>query len=75
MQKNNQDEGLGFRGVNWRQAPVLARWWAINPDGRAYWFFEPTYDELGDIWFPEMELAPTFGYAGDHKASLTPRPV
>ena len=75
MSVKRQSENPGYQGVNWRQAPELARWWALNQDGQAYWFFEPSYDELRGIWFPEMELAPKFGYMGHHKDSLTSRPV
>lgn len=75
MGEKLQSENSGFKGVTWRQEPELARWWVLNQDGRAFWFLEPTYDEFRGIWFPEMELAPTFGYVGNHQDSLTSSPV
>ena len=75
MQPKNQEVKPGFRGVNWRQAPVRARWWAMNKDGQAFWFCEPDVAAFTDFWFSEMLVAPSFGYAGDYKASLTPRSV
>ncbi|WP_238592594.1 hypothetical protein [Comamonas testosteroni] len=75
MEKNNQDMNTGFGGVNWRQAPARARWWAVNKDGQAYWYCEPDVASSTDFWFSEKVAAPTFGYAGEYEASLTPRPV
>ena len=61
-------------GVDWKQAPRGARWWAVNADGAAYWYKAPDFIARTDFWFAEQVLAPTFGYMGSWKESLTERP-
>jgi len=61
--------------VDWKQAPRLARWWAIDANGEAHWYCEPNVAARTDFWFAEELPAPTFGYAGYYKDSLTERPA
>ena len=46
-------------GVDWKQAPRGARWWAVNADGAAYWYKAPDFIARTDFWFAEQVLAPT----------------
>ena len=33
---------------NWKKAPLWAEWWAVDPDGNAFWFDEkPEYYKNG----------------------------
>ena len=65
----------GHPGVDWKKAPRLARWWAMDADGKAHWFWEPNVAAFTDFWFSERAPAPDFGYVGDYKQSLTARPA
>lgn len=60
--------------VDWKKAPKLARWWAIDADGQAHWFCAPNVAAFTNFWFSEPQDAPTFGYDGDYRQSLTERP-
>ncbi len=61
--------------INWKQAPKNARWWAMDADGRANWFLVPNVASHTDFWFSEPVSAPTFGFAGNWRESLTERPI
>lgn len=63
-----------FQGINWKQAPRAARWWAVDANGNAHWFCEPNVATFTDFWFTEPILAPNFGYDGDYRYSLVERP-
>lgn len=65
---------MAYDFVDWSQSPATARWWAIDADGKAHWFCEPDVAPFTDFWMAESEKAPTFGYVGDYKDSLTERP-
>ena len=60
--------------IDWKKAPKGARWWAVDGDGRAYWYCAPTAAAFTDFWFAESFDAPTFGYSGDWRKSLVERP-
>jgi len=60
--------------VDWRRAPADARWWAMDGTGHAFWYLAPDRLAGTDFWYPTQTLAPTFGYAGDWRDSLTERP-
>lgn len=61
-------------GVDWSKAPKLARWWAVDEDGQAYWYCAPDVAARTAFWFADSLPAPTFGYEGDWRESLTERP-
>lgn len=61
--------------VDWKHAPRLARWWAVDANGQAHWFFAPSVAPFTNFWYSEPQAAPTFGYVGDYKQSLTERPA
>lgn len=65
----------GHPGVDWKQAPKHARWWAIDADGFAHWYCVPNVAPFTNFWFPDRIKAPFFDYKGDYKMSLTERPV
>ena len=71
---SNLKNPAGHPGVDWKKAPRLARWWAVDADGQAHWFCEPNVTAFTNFWFSERAPAPDFGYAGDYKQSLTARP-
>ncbi|MBU9403977.1 hypothetical protein [Burkholderia multivorans] len=60
--------------IDWKKAPKAARWWAIDADGSAHWFLAPNVAAYTDFWFSEPVRAPTFGFMGDWRTSLTERP-
>jgi hypothetical protein len=60
-------------GVDWKAAPKLALWWAVDAAGTAHWFKSPKVGAFTNFWFTESELAPLFGYEGDCRESLTRR--
>lgn len=62
------------RSVDWRSAPKNAVWWAVDADGTAHWFKSPNVASFTAFWFADQEPAPLFGYVGDWRESLTPRP-
>jgi hypothetical protein len=61
-------------GVDWKSAPKTAQWWAVDADGNAHWFKSPNVAAFTDFWFTDSEPAPSFGYEGDWRESLTRRP-
>ena len=65
----------GHPDISWNQAPRLARWWAMYSDGLAHWYCAPDVAAFTDFWFSDRMPAPTFGYTGDYKQSLTERPA
>lgn len=60
--------------IDWKQAPRNARWWAVDANGEAHWFFPPDVAARTDFWFHEPQPAPAFGFTGDWRQSLTERP-
>lgn len=60
--------------VDWKVAPKNARWWAVDANGEAHWFCEPDVAAFTDFWFSEPVGAPSFGFDGDWRTSLTERP-
>lgn len=60
--------------IDWKQAPKHARWWAMDANGRAHWFFPPNVAARTDFWFQEPQPAPAFEFVGDWRQSLTERP-
>ncbi|MDX0568133.1 hypothetical protein GOL81_23130 [Sinorhizobium medicae] len=58
--------------IDWSQAPREALWWAIDGDGHAHWFTAPK--PFTSFWFTDVAEAPIFGFRGDWKKSLRPRP-
>lgn len=62
-------------GVDWKAAPKLARWWAVDANGQAHWFMVPNVAPFTDFWFTDQVSAPLFGYEGDWRESLTARPT
>ena len=63
--------------IDWSRAPKKARYWAMDRNGEAHWFFlMPSAAPFTDFWWPdEPEPAPSFGFSGDWKKSLVERPV
>lgn len=61
--------------IDWKQAPRTARWWAVDANGQARWFCTPNVAPFTDFWFSEEISAPTFGFTGDWRKSLTERPA
>ncbi|AIO45027.1 putative gp54 [Burkholderia cepacia] len=66
---------MGNPEVDWKRAPKNARWWAMDADGGANWFVAPNVAPYTDFWFSEPKPAPTFGFTGDWRTSLTERPA
>lgn len=66
---------MAYDGVDWKQAPKLARWWALDADGKAHWYCEPDVAPFTAFWFAGEHQAPDFGYVGEWRESLTERPV
>jgi len=64
----------GFSGVDWKKAPKLARWWAVDADGQAHWYCMPNVAAFTSFWYAEQLQAPTFGFDGDWRESLVERP-
>lgn len=64
---------MSHPGVDWDQAPKLARWWAVDADGKAHWYCAPNVVPFTNFWHAESKEAPTFGYVGNYKTSLTER--
>lgn len=60
--------------VDWKLAPKGAHWWAMDADGKAYWYCAPDVAAFTDFWFSEPLEAPSFGYVGDWRKSLVERP-
>jgi len=60
--------------IDWKAAPRNARWWAIDANGDAHWFCVPNVASFTDFWFSEPVSAPSFGFSGDWRKSLTERP-
>jgi hypothetical protein len=65
---------MPYGEIEWSRAPRAARWWAIDADGAAHWFAEPNIGHDNDFWYAERIAAPDFGYSGNYRDSLTPRP-
>lgn len=61
--------------IDWKKAPKLARWWAVDADGKAWWYCAPNVAAFTDFWHQEPQDAPTFGFTGDWRKSLQERPV
>ncbi|MFA7679931.1 MAG: hypothetical protein WCY07_07280 [Pigmentiphaga sp.] len=66
---------MAYDLVDWEQAPALARWWAMDANGHAYWHCQPDVAAFTDFWMPDQIEAPHFGFTGDWKKSLTERPA
>lgn len=65
---------MAYELVDWSQAPKLARWWAMDSNLKANWFCDPEVAPFTRFWFADSVPAPSFGYKGDYKDSLTGRP-
>lgn len=71
--------GREFAGVDWNKAPDWSNYWAVDSDGKAYWYrVKPT--QMSIVWAipyscEDTTSAPKFEYSGDWKKSLTERPV
>lgn len=61
--------------IDWKKAPKLARWWAVDGDGKAHWYCAPNVAAFTDFWFQESHEAPIFGFTGDWRKSLVERPA
>lgn len=61
-------------GIDWKQAPKRARWWAVDADGQAHWYCEPDVAAFTSFWHAESLPAPLFGFDGDWRASLIELP-
>lgn len=62
--------------IDWKEAPKDARWWAMNANGQAHWFLlGPEVARLNSSWGICQVPAPSFGFSGDWKDSLTERPA
>ncbi len=61
--------------IDWKLAPKNARWWGVDANGEAHWFCEPDISAFTDFWFSEPVIAPSFGFIGDWRTSLTERPA
>ncbi len=66
---------MAYVEVDWKQAPKLARWWAMDADGKAHWYCEPDVADFTDFWMAAELNAPDFDYMGLWRESLTERPV
>lgn len=36
-------------GVDWKAAPKIAQWWAVDADGKAHWFKAPNVAAFTDF--------------------------
>jgi hypothetical protein len=45
-------------GVDWKNAPKNAVWWAVDADGNAHWFKAPDIAPFTNFWFVEENPAP-----------------
>lgn len=61
--------------INWKEAPKGARWWAMDANGQAHWLLAPNVAPFTDFWYAEQVSAPSFGYSGNWRESLTERPT
>ena len=61
--------------IDWNEAPKGARWWAMDANGQAHWLLAPNVAPFTDFWYSDQVPAPSFGYSGNWKESLTERPV
>jgi hypothetical protein len=62
-------------GVEWKRAPKNTFWWAVDEDGKAHWFKGPDVIPHTKFWFMDVIPAPSFGYEGDWRESLTKSPA
>jgi len=60
--------------IDWKQAPKLAQWWAVDANGQANWFGEPNVAPHTDFWLNLPQRAPLFGFKGNWRKSLVKRP-
>jgi len=60
--------------VDWEQAPREAKWWLMDGTGHAYWYLAPDLIAHTNFWHAFQVDAPTFGYSGNWRDSLTERP-
>jgi hypothetical protein len=60
--------------IDWKQAPLRARWWAMDANGHASWYCAPDIKPFTDFWGVDEMPAPTFGFSGDWRKSLVERP-
>lgn len=75
MNPFQSEAAMAYDEVDWTQAPKLARWWAMDANGIANWHCQPDVAPFTTFWLAESVEAPTFGYEGDWKESLTARPA
>lgn len=61
--------------IDWKEAPKGARWWAMDANGQAHWLLVPNVAPFTDFWFSDQIPAPSFGFSGNWKDSLTERPA
>lgn len=74
----------GWSGVDWSRAPSWATHWAMDGDGKAFWYgFRLEFVTPGGpggvaVWSPasftNYDMAPDFGYTGHPRDSMTVRP-
>lgn len=60
--------------VDWRQAPLGTRWWAVDVCGKAHWYRSPEVPDYVPPWDKGPIDAPLFNYQGDWNDSLQERP-
>ena len=55
-------------GVDWKQAPYWANYWAMDRDGEAFWFEEePVQNHHEWVWIDgAVRIAPDFGWSAMH---------
>ncbi|PFH04389.1 hypothetical protein BCF11_5164 [Collimonas sp. PA-H2] len=62
-------------GIDWGQAPNGAKWWAMDFDGKAFWYMTPNLNPQTNFWYMAQIEAPTFDYSEDWRKSLIERPI
>lgn len=60
--------------IDWNEAPKGALWWAMDANGQAHWLLVPNVAPFTNFWYSEQVPAPSYGYSGNWKESLTERP-
>lgn len=70
---------MSWDKVDWTMAPEWATHWAIDGDGKAFWYGPPSWREphipVNGKWLFNYQRAPKFDYPGHPRDSLTARPT
>jgi hypothetical protein len=47
----------------------------MDADGQAHWYLAPDVAAFTKFWYCDQVLAPSYGFAGNWRESLTERPT